>query len=192
MSLQRTRREAVAVGAVGLGVVVLTGCGHAHNAAVGMCAATALRAQPTMPPNRVFQPAAPGAAGVVRLVNISTRSCLIMGWPRVRLVRPGRTVDRQRFRRVAYRPGAAPQLIRLRPKQRVQTMISFSNWCGPGSNASTTRAGVAPSRMLIDLPNRGGSLWLDFYPVAPECANSAAPADVTASPFVRPPAAGAK
>jgi hypothetical protein len=191
MSLARTRRVAVR-GAAVLGVAVLTGCGHAHNGAVGMCAAVGLRAEASMPPNRVFQPASPGAVGVVWLVNVSARSCLIQGWPRVRLVRPGLTVDRQRFRRVAYRPGAAPQLIRLRPQQRVQVMVSFSNWCGPGSNARNTRAGVAPSRMLIDLPNRGGSLRLDFYPVAPECANSAVPADVTASPFVRPPASGTK
>lgn len=157
-----------------------------------MCAAVGLRAEPTIPPNRVFQPVAPGAAGAVRLVNIGARSCLIKGWPRVRLLRPGLTVDRQRFRRVAYRPGAAPQLIRLHPQQGVVTIVSFSNWCGPGSNARITRAGVAPSRMLIDLPNDGGRLWLDFYPVAPECGNSAAPADVTATSFIRAPASTTK
>jgi hypothetical protein len=192
MSLEPRRRLARMVGVAGVGAAVLAGCGHAHGGAVRICAAIGLRTEATIPPNLVFQSAAPGAVGVVRLVNISGRSCLIKGWPRVRLARPGLTVDRQRFRRVAYRPGAAPQAIRLGPRQRVQTTVSFSNWCGHGSNAGDTRAGVAPSRMLIDLPNGGGRLWLDFRPVAPECGNSAAPADVTATAFIRSTASARK
>lgn len=173
------------------------GCGSrphtqvAEPAKAPTCTAAVLRPARSMAATgHVFQPATPGAVGVVLLVNIGTRPCVIEGWPTVRLVRPGEKVDDQRFRRSRgsrWDPLAKVRRILLRTHQKVQFTIAFGNWCGPGSNAAGGLGGRSPTRMLITLPNGGGELAVDFYPVSPACGDSSQPADVFANPFIRTP-----
>jgi uncharacterized protein DUF4232 len=203
-----TTRKAAAVVVVCLLVLVASGCGsrRADGGSAGIapprvipwldkrpveasphpplapaCIATHLAA------HLFLQGATGSLVGGVNLANLSPRPCSLLGWPRVSFT--GAAAHATRWLVVTTaRPPTPPDVLQdpigslraLRPGKAATVALSWSNWCGPGSQ-SAGGSGTPPTGLELRLPS--GTSLVVSVPGAPRCDVAQAPSTLSVSPF---------
>jgi Protein of unknown function (DUF4232) len=131
------------------------------------CRAGAVRAQLEL------QGASGSLVGPVRLTNIGSKRCSLVGRPFVSFVGPAAAATRWRVRRLPTSP-APPDVLAdppgslraFAPGKVAALSLEWSNWCGPGSQP-TGRSGTPPTGLRLRLPG-GASLVMPLQ-AAPRC-----------------------
>jgi hypothetical protein len=130
----------------------------------------------------LFQPAAHGGTGTLRLRNAGRLPCRLDGRPQVRFVgAPAGPAQRQLA--LPAEPPAFPALLpppgvllALPPGAGATLTVDWRNWCVPGPRA------VPPRVVRVSLPRGAGSLDADYSAVT-SCEDRTQPSTVGVRPF---------
>jgi hypothetical protein len=146
-----------------------------------LCEAKDMRADAFARKGFVFQPTGSSATGAIWFSRTGRTTCVLSRRIRVRFVAPrhGQRVHQVRMR---LEPGTVVAR-RLRPHEAVLLQISWSNWCGPGSDASTGRSGALPRALVIFAGSSRPLLGVSVNGTPP--CNGRGPSIVGVTPFVR-------